>query len=70
MNAVLDLKPDYPILIRRGGPNDREAFVMIKDLAKKHKLDITCYDETMPVSESGKILAEKVKEYKKKKGML
>ncbi len=70
MNALIDIKPDYPILIRRGGPNDKEAFVMIKELAKKHKLDITCYDETMPVSGSGKILVEKVKEYKKKKGLV
>lgn len=70
MNAVIDIKPDYPILIRRGGPNDKEAFVMIKELAKKHKLDITCYDETMPVSESGKILVEKVNLYKKKKGLV
>ena len=70
MNAVIDMKPDYPILIRRGGPNDKEAFVMIKDLAKKHKLDITCYDETMPISESGKILVEKVKAYKQKKGLI
>ncbi len=58
--------PKYPIVIRRAGPRDQEAFNMIKKFAQKNKLDITLFGETTPMSYAAKVMAEKVEEYKKK----
>ncbi|MBI2672609.1 hypothetical protein HYX16_06765 [Candidatus Woesearchaeota archaeon] len=60
-------KPDYPILIRRAGPNDKKAFAMIKEFALKEKYNITLYDEATAISKAAEIMVQKVNEYKEKK---
>ncbi|MFT4303778.1 MAG: ATP-grasp domain-containing protein [Candidatus Woesearchaeota archaeon] len=67
MEVVIKLKPKYPIVIRRAGQRDKEAFEMIKKLAKEYSLDITLFGEETPMSKAAKIMAEKAKEYKLKK---
>ncbi len=59
--GVLDLKklPKYPIVVRRSGPRDKEAFVMLKEFAAKHKLDLTLYGEEIPMSEAAKVMVQK-----------
>ncbi len=57
-------KPEYPIVIRRAGPNDKKAFEMIKEFAKKNKFDITLFDESMSMTLASKTIVEKVKEFK------
>lgn len=66
MKSILKYKPKYPIVIRRAGPRDKEAFEIIKQLAQEHNLDISLYGEETAITESAKILAEKVKKYKEK----
>lgn len=61
----LDEMPNYPIVIRRAGPRDEEAFAMLKKFAGEKKLDITLFGEETPMSYAAKVMAEKVKEYKK-----
>lgn len=58
--------PKYPIVIRRAGPRDKEAFEMIKEFAAKNNLDITLFGQETPMSYAAKIMAQKVKEYKQK----
>ncbi|MBR9692819.1 hypothetical protein GOV07_02695 [Candidatus Woesearchaeota archaeon] len=59
--GVLDLKelPKYPIVVRRAGPRDKEAFAMLKEFAKEHGLDLTLYGEEMSMSKAAKIMVEK-----------
>lgn len=57
--------PKYPIVIRRAGPNDKQAFDMITKFAQKNKMDITLFGEETPMSYAAKVMAEKVEEYKK-----
>lgn len=57
--------PNYPIVIRRAGPRDKEAFEMVKEFAKKNNLDITIFGEETPMSYAAKLMAEKTEEYKK-----
>lgn len=60
----LDQLPQYPIVIRRAGPRDDEAFAMLKKFAADKNLDITLFGEETPMSYAAKVMAEKVKEYK------
>lgn len=64
MQDLLEL-PKYPIVVRRAGPNDKEAFKMLKKFAQKNNMDITLFGEETPMSYAAKVMAEKVKEYKK-----
>lgn len=53
-------KPGYPILIRRGGPRDKEAFEMLK---KIKDFDLHIYGEEITITESAKIMADLSKKY-------
>jgi len=57
--------PKYPIVVRRAGPNDKQAFVMLEKFAKENDMDITLYGADVPMSYAAKIMAEKVEEAKK-----
>ena len=41
MNDVPEInpKPNYPIVIRRGGPRDKEAFESLKEIGEKEGFD-------------------------------
>jgi len=58
--AIIKIKPKYPIVIRRAGPNADKAFEMLKKVSKEHNLDITLYGEEMPLTKAVKIMVEKV----------
>lgn len=58
----IDPKPKYPIVIRRAGPRDNEAFDMLK---KVKDLDLHLYGEETSIPESAKIVADLAKKYAK-----
>lgn len=60
MDALEELKPTFPILIRRAGPRDDEAKEMVQAFAKEHKLDLEFYGEELSMTESAKLLMEKI----------
>ena len=62
-----DLRPDFPIVVRRGGPGEKEAFDMLQKAKEAYELDITFFDDTTSMTASAEILVKKVEEYKKKK---
>lgn len=53
-------KPKYPIVIRRGGPRDAEAFEMLK---KIKDFDLHLYGQEISMTESAEIMAEEAKKY-------
>lgn len=53
-------KPDYPIVIRRGGPNDAKAFEMLK---KVKNFDLHLYGQETSITESAKIVTDLSKKY-------
>jgi succinyl-CoA synthetase beta subunit len=61
---VVKPKPNYPIVVRRAGPNDEKAFAMLKKLAAENDFDISLYGEETPMTLAAKLMAEKVKEHK------
>lgn len=64
INALKEKKPKYPIVVRRGGPYEDEAFAMLRAAAKDYNLDIHIYDDTTPMTLSAKIMADLVNKYK------
>ncbi|MDO8676931.1 MAG: ATP citrate lyase citrate-binding domain-containing protein [Candidatus Azambacteria bacterium] len=59
----LGKKFDFPIVIRRGGPRDKEAFEMLRAIKD---LDLHLYGEETSIAESAKIITKLSEEYAKK----
>ncbi len=56
---VLDeLKPTYPIVVRRDGPESAEAFRLLKECADRNNLNMKMFNKDMGMSESAKILVK------------
>jgi succinyl-CoA synthetase beta subunit len=66
MEALQEMRPapKYPIVIRRAGPRDKEAFDMIQKIVAEKGYDITLYGEDMPMSKAARVMTRKVQEYK------
>jgi succinyl-CoA synthetase beta subunit len=51
-------KPNYPIVIRRGGPRDKEAFAALKEIGEKEGFDFHIYGRETPMTATAKIMVE------------
>ncbi|MDP3973978.1 MAG: ATP citrate lyase citrate-binding domain-containing protein [Candidatus Daviesbacteria bacterium] len=51
-------KPTYPIVIRRGGPNDKKAFGELKVIGKKEGFDFHIYGRETPMTSTAKIMVD------------
>ena len=65
IDVAIELKINYPILIRRGGPNEKKAFEMIKQVAKENNLNVFLYGRETPITLSAKYMVELSNKYKK-----
>lgn len=59
----LNIKFNFPIVIRRGGPRDKEAFEMLRQVKD---FDLHLYGEETSISQSAVIMAKLAKEYAEK----
>ena len=60
----IDPRPKYPIVIRRAGPRDAEAFAMLR---KESGFDLHVYGEETSIPKSAEIIAKLSKEYAERK---
>lgn len=51
-------KPTYPIVIRRDGPRQKEAFEMLEKVKREEGYDFHLYGPETPMSESAKIIVQ------------
>lgn len=51
-------KPTFPIVIRRGGPRDKEAFEALKEIGKKEGFDFHIYGRETPMTSTAKIIVD------------
>lgn len=51
-------RPSYPIVIRRDGPRQKEAFEMLKQVAREEGLDFHIFGPETPMAESAKIVVQ------------
>lgn len=64
--ATVKPKVDYPIVIRRGGPRQKEAYEMLTRFAKKEGYDIHLFGPETPISVACKKMVELSNEFKNK----
>ena len=69
MEEIIKIKPKYPIIIRRAGPRDKEAFDMIRRIIEEENLDITLHGEELPMSKAAHLMVDKVNKYKQENGI-
>ena len=60
VDALDEIKPQYPIVVRRAGPNEREAMALLKDCAIRNNLSVKLFGKETPMSETAQVLAEMV----------
>ena len=60
-------KPAYPIVVRRGGPRQEEAYEMLEKFAKKEGFDFHLFGPDTPISTACKKMAELSKKFKDQK---
>ncbi|MBI2003025.1 MAG: hypothetical protein HYS76_00360, partial [Candidatus Wildermuthbacteria bacterium] len=51
-------KPSFPIVIRRDGPRQQEAFLMLKEVGEKEGYDFHVFGPETSMSESARIVVE------------
>ena len=57
-------KPTYPIVIRRGGPRQEEAYEMLERVGKKEGFDIHLFGPETPISVACQKMVELANDYK------
>ncbi len=67
LNVLIEVRPDYPIVIRRAGPHDIEAKEMLMQAKKDYGLDIHYFDENLVLSKAAEVIVRLSKEYKLEK---
>lgn len=61
VDALDEVKPTYPIVVRRAGPHDVEGMKLMKDCADRNGLNMTLFGKEVSMSESAQVLADMVK---------
>lgn len=51
-------KPTYPIVVRRDGPRQREAFAMLRDVATREGYQLYTFGSETPMEESARIMVK------------
>lgn len=59
-------KAGYPIVVRRGGPRQEEAYKMLESLAKREGFDIHLFGPQTPISAAAREMVELSQKYKSK----
>ncbi len=57
VDALDEVKPTYPIVIRRAGPYEKEGMALMQECAKRNNLNMKLFGKEMSMSESAKELA-------------
>ena len=65
--VIEQLKPKYPIIIRRAGQRDKEAIAHLRAIADRHGLNITLFGDETPMATAARFAAQKIREYKKQR---
>lgn len=60
-DALDELKPTYPIVVRRAGPFEDEGMKLMRDCATRNNLRIKLFGKETSMSETAEVLAEMMK---------
>lgn len=65
-HALAEIRPEYPIVIRRAGPGEKEGLQLMRDLAQREGLDMEVYGADLLMTEAARIVVEKATAYRRK----
>ncbi|MAG47655.1 hypothetical protein CL617_03540 [archaeon] len=68
IDAFKEINPQYPIVIRRAGPNDKEAFQLMEEESKKNNWNVHLFNEETPMTLTAETIVSLSQEYKNKNG--
>ncbi|MBI2675586.1 MAG: succinate--CoA ligase subunit beta [Candidatus Aenigmarchaeota archaeon] len=61
IDALKEIKPNYPIVVRRSGPFEKEGLELLKKAAKEHGWRMEIYGKEMPLTRSAEIMVQRIK---------
>ncbi len=59
-DALDEIKPKFPIVVRRAGPHEEEGMQLMKDCAQRNNLNIKLFGKETSMSATAQILAEMI----------
>lgn len=60
IDALDEVKPNYPIVIRRAGPNEAEGKRLMEECAQRNNLNMKIFGKEIAMGETAKVLAEMI----------
>lgn len=60
VDALDEIKPAYPIVVRRAGPNEVEGKRLMEECAKRNNLNLKIFGKEMAMGETAIVLAEMI----------
>lgn len=64
--ALEEIQPDYPIVVRRDGPNADKAFELLRETREKLDLDMKLYRNDTSMTQTANVLMEMIQQGEKK----
>lgn len=61
VDALDEIKPNYPIVVRRDGTESAEGFILLEECAKRNNLKIKMFKKETGMSETAQVLADMIK---------
>lgn len=61
IDALDEIKPTYPIVVRRDGPESDAGFALLEECAQRNNLNIKMFKKETGMSETAKVLSEMIK---------
>lgn len=62
IDALDEIKPKYPIVVRRDGPESAEAMQLMRECGERNNLNLKLFTKAMPMGDTAQILADMIKE--------
>jgi citryl-CoA synthetase large subunit len=70
VEALREAKPRFPIVIRRAGPRDKEAFKMLEEAGKKERFNFYLFGEEVPIDYAARLIVRLANKHKTKNSII
>lgn len=60
VDALDEIKPTYPIVVRRAGPHDKEGMKIMQECATRNNLNMKMFGKEVSMSETAQVLADMI----------
>jgi len=64
VDALKEVKPDFPIVVRRSGPFEKEGLDLLRNAAAEHGLNMTVHGKEMPLTKTAETMVTEAEKYR------